>query len=167
MIKTLIVLFALLLLPFASAEDIEITEAGTTPNSPFYFLDVLFDDLGVTLTFNDSDAIEKQFEIANERLAESYAMGLKGNVGAMEEASKQYEKTMAQIRERIELCDEEDRIQYQTRLENRLILQENTINDIRVGLQTRSQEMNLTSEKLDVLDTVICNMEKQCKKVNQ
>jgi hypothetical protein len=45
--------------------------AGITPNSPFYFLDLLFEKIDLVFTFNHEKEVKKLIEYAGERLAEA------------------------------------------------------------------------------------------------
>src|SRR3989344_1413136 len=80
---------ALLAFPAVFAQTEELPDAGTTPDSAFYFMDVAFDNIGLGLTFNKEKRIEKQLEIAAERLSETKAMAQEGRIEAMQRAQEE------------------------------------------------------------------------------
>ena len=63
--------------------DLELIDAGTTPDSVLYFLDLAIENLGIALTFDNELKIEKELRIAEERLSEVREMALKNNLKAM------------------------------------------------------------------------------------
>ncbi|MGM5482176.1 MAG: DUF4382 domain-containing protein [Nanobdellota archaeon] len=85
-IKNIGVVFALLVLMTFSVTAVkaqpELSGPGTTPDSPFYFLDKMFD------RFQSSESL------ADERASEMVAMVEKGNEKAFEKARQGYDKVM-------------------------------------------------------------------------
>jgi len=80
----------------------EETSAGTTPDSPFYFLDTFIDDLRLALVNGEEAKVKMQLDIAEERLAEVKAMSLKGDINAMMKAEGNHEKIFIKIRNKLE-----------------------------------------------------------------
>lgn len=72
----------------------KLPDAGITPDSPFYFLDKLGDDMGMMFSFGDEAKITKQIQISQERLAEASQMQAEGNMAATEEALGEYNKNV-------------------------------------------------------------------------
>ncbi|NOQ55545.1 MAG: hypothetical protein GQ477_01930, partial [Nanohaloarchaea archaeon] len=76
------------------SDEEDASEAGITPDSPFYGLDVAMDNIGLMLTFNKAKKAEKKLKIANERLKEAKMMGLGNNLGAMEKAKARHDEML-------------------------------------------------------------------------
>jgi len=83
MIKKLgIVLALFVLMALPAAAQPELPDPGMTPDSPFYFMDRLFD------VFQSAESL------ADERASEMVAMAEKGNENALERARQGYQKAM-------------------------------------------------------------------------
>jgi hypothetical protein len=93
-LKPIIMIFAILVFSmsaFAMPEDLE--NPGMTPDSPFYFLDTMFDGL------------QSAESLANEKGAEVVAMAQENKLNALEKARERYENAM---QKRIEEADESE-----------------------------------------------------------
>ena len=82
----------------------ELSPAGLTPDSPFYFFDTAFDNLVTFFTFGDDARSLRYLDVANERLAEMRLMAERDNTKALENATARYSNLIQQIerlRERV------------------------------------------------------------------
>lgn len=75
-------------------EAVNLPKPGITPDSPFYFIDKVGDDISIFFSFSDEAKIKKQLEISQERLAEAQQMQVEGNVNAVAEAVGEYNKNV-------------------------------------------------------------------------
>lgn len=79
----LLMLGIILMTGFVMAQTIEnlaiINVAGTTPDSPFYFIDLTFDRLTIFLAFNPLEKTKAIFKVARERQMESIIMANSNN----------------------------------------------------------------------------------------
>ena len=70
-LKTLGLVLLTLMLSFSTfAVDEPVIEAGLTPDSPFYFMDTVQEEVSLFFTFNQERKAEKNLEYAQERLSE-------------------------------------------------------------------------------------------------
>lgn len=84
------------------AQESGLPKPGITPDSPFYFLDLWGEKLGMLLAFTAESKAKKALAYAEERLAEAQAMMEKGNSKAAEVALRNYERNVERAQERIE-----------------------------------------------------------------
>ncbi|MBA7493662.1 Foldase protein PrsA [subsurface metagenome] len=94
--KKIILLTTLLFLIFSFgtevlAQEVELSDPGLTPDSPFYFLDTLGERIGMFFTFGAEKKAEKAIKYAEEKLAEVMAMVEKNQTEALEKANKNYQ----------------------------------------------------------------------------
>lgn len=71
------------------------TQAGTTPDSTFYFFDVFFEKIDLFFTFNTEKKIKKNLAHAEERLAEAEEVAIKKKPEIVAEAMANYEESVA------------------------------------------------------------------------
>lgn len=64
---------------------------GLTPDSPFYFLDTLGENIGLLFARSPESKASKAFSYAEEKLAEAKDMADKGKEKAAENATKRYD----------------------------------------------------------------------------
>jgi hypothetical protein len=98
----LLVLTALSFAVPAFAEDETLPDPGLTPDSPLYFFDGLSKKVSLFFTFDDEAKARKALGYAEERLAEARAMAAKNRVRETERAADDYDRYMAQVRQRLE-----------------------------------------------------------------
>ena len=60
------------------AQETELPSPGLTPDSPFYFLEMIAEEIGTFFTFGDLKKAERYAILAAERLAEVQAVVEKG-----------------------------------------------------------------------------------------
>jgi len=78
-----------------------IPEPGLTPDSPFYFLDTLVEDVDLALTRAPEKKAKKAFAFAEEKLAETQDSVNKGKQNAAEKATKRHDKLLADTNENL------------------------------------------------------------------
>ena len=100
-LSVFVVMLLLLSVPVTAQEPTvpALPEPGTTPDSALYFLDLALDNLALALTFDSDARIEKELEIAEERLAEARVMALEGDLEAMAKAEGEHGKIFAKLKE--------------------------------------------------------------------
>jgi cellobiose-specific phosphotransferase system component IIA len=81
------------------AQEIELPDPGLTPNSPFYFMEIIAEEIGTFFTFGDLKKAERYAALAAERLAEVQVIAGKGKPELVEKTLVRYknqlEKSMA------------------------------------------------------------------------
>ena len=78
----------------ASAQETEFSDPGLTPDSPFYFLEIITEGIGTFFTFGDLKKAERYAALATERLAEIQAVVEKGKSEFAEKTLQRYEKQL-------------------------------------------------------------------------
>ena len=73
------------------AQEAELPDPGLTPDSPFYFLEVISEEIGTFFTFGDLKKAERYAVLTAERVAEAKAVVEKGKSEFAEKALKRYE----------------------------------------------------------------------------
>ncbi|MEX2014008.1 MAG: DUF5667 domain-containing protein [Parcubacteria group bacterium] len=133
--KTIIITLTIALIAFASpvfAQEGE-PSAGTTPASPFFFVERFFEGVGTFFTFGNSAKAERYLALAAERLAEAKVLAEEGNEQAVA-AVALYEEQYAKAKERAERIAEDT--------------------DGNGGLDRLAQVTDATTRHLAVLDEV-------------
>jgi len=72
------------------SEEIEVEDAGVTPDSPLHGLDRALDRINLALTFNKQKKAEKALRIAEERLSEAEEMAEEGKLDEAAEAEEEH-----------------------------------------------------------------------------
>ena len=73
------------------AQETELPDPGMTPDSPFYFLEIIAEEIGTFFTFGDLKKAERHAALAEERLAEVQAVIEKGKSELAEKNLEIYE----------------------------------------------------------------------------
>lgn len=90
-VTILAVILSLLLVTVASAQDaVTLPSAGMTPDSPFYFLDVWGEKIGLFFAFSHEGKIGKALTYSEEKLAEASILAEKGKPEALPKATGLY-----------------------------------------------------------------------------
>ena len=76
------------------AQEIEFPNPGLTPDSPFYFLEMIAEEIVTFFTFGDLKKAERHALLAAERLAEAQAVAKKGKPEFVEKAMERYENQL-------------------------------------------------------------------------
>ncbi len=89
----------------ASEEEIVLPDAGTTPDSPFYGLELAIERIQLALTFGNAAKAEKRLQHAEERLAEVDEMVKENKIKAAERARKEHGKIFAKVEIEVKKID--------------------------------------------------------------
>ena len=173
----LLLLFLIPLVPsiFAQTEIIDdIEEAGITPDSPFYFLDVALDQLFLNMETNNAKKAVLGLEIASERLSEVKLMIEANKIEHAEEAKKHHDKVIMETEMAVAEIENEDiddisgsseKLEEEIEIESRLEEHSERVDDITVKIQIKirsgdsippDQLIRITS----ILNTLDDNVEK-------
>lgn len=77
-------------------------EAGITPDSVFYPIDKLIDEVQVVVSFTDGSKVQAILSNAEERLGESEVMAKAGKQKAAEKALEAYNKAVAKVNDKLD-----------------------------------------------------------------
>lgn len=80
--------------PEAGLPAVALAKAGLTPDSPFYFLEIVVEEIGTFFTFGDIKKAERYANLATERLAEAQAVVEKDKPELAEKTLKKYENQL-------------------------------------------------------------------------
>ncbi|MCL7474474.1 MAG: DUF5667 domain-containing protein [ANME-2 cluster archaeon] len=151
----------------AMAEDNEtaLTDPGTTPDSVLYFLDVASDNLALAMTLNHDEKIEKQLEIAEERLAEAKAMAEKGDVKAMKKAADRHGEILSKLKtdvKNIENGDSVGELEKEIKIKQKVDEHSNKIKVVKDGLKIDIKvKGNITAQQQEMIDSILESLEGQ------
>ena len=81
-------------LPNEVGTPIELPDPGLTPDSPFYFLERIFEEIGTFFTFGDLKKAERLVKLAAERVAEAKAVVEKGRAEVARIALRRYKEQL-------------------------------------------------------------------------
>lgn len=95
----LLILISVLTAHFAYAQE---DEAGILPDSPFYFVKLLFEKLRGILIFSEEAKVKYQLELAGLRLKEAEALALKGKIQRAEEIVARYKVILDKVNAKID-----------------------------------------------------------------
>lgn len=95
----------------ALAAESDFPEAGITPDSPVYFLDIWGERISLFVTLNKDKKTDKLVKIAEERLAEAEEMANEGDTEAVEVAEEKYAKSIEDATEVAKLTGNENALQ--------------------------------------------------------
>ena len=93
----LITILSFLILFFGTqvfAEESDLPSPGLLPDSPFYFLEIIAEEIGTFFTFGDLKKAERYAALAAERLAETQAVVEKGKSELAEKTLARYENQL-------------------------------------------------------------------------
>ena len=102
------IFFSILILSFlivgtgVLAQNDELPSPGITPDSPFYFLERIVEEISTFFIFGDLKKAERHALLAAERLAEAQAIAEKGKPELIEKTSARYENQLEKSMARIE-----------------------------------------------------------------
>jgi hypothetical protein len=138
------------------AEELE--EAGTTPDSFLWNLDLALEKIDLLLTFDETEEAKKELEYARERLLEVQAMVAEDDVEAAEEAQAAHDELMEDVEETLEAMgngDGEQELADEVEIEEKL-------NEHRMLVQKVEGNMlktkGLTAEQQAKVQTMFQNM---------
>jgi hypothetical protein len=100
------------LLPITTAQEEDLPPAGITPDSPLYGLDKAIERIGLALTFNKAEKVEKRLQIASERLGELKEMTIKGKTEYSDNLADEYINNIREANEIAAVVSNEDRSKF-------------------------------------------------------
>ncbi len=87
------------------AQGTELPDPGMTPDSPFYFLEIIVEEIGTFFTFGDLKKAERYAALAAERLAEAQVIAGKGRPELTEKTLARYENQLEKSMARVERAE--------------------------------------------------------------
>lgn len=84
----------------ASAQTNNLPSAGTTPGSPLFFFDRLFEKVDILFTFGEANKARRYLAFAEERLAEAQVLAEQQDETNTIKATEFYEEQLAEAKER-------------------------------------------------------------------
>jgi DNA-binding transcriptional MerR regulator len=84
------------------AQNETLSDPGLTPDSPFYFLEIIVEKIGNFFTFGDKAKAERMLALAEERLAEAKKMIEEGKREHAQKAFKRYQAHLQECEKRLE-----------------------------------------------------------------
>ncbi len=91
------------------AQEAELPKAGTTPDSPFYFLERILESIETFFTFGNLKKAERYANLAAERLAEAQFIAGKEKPELIEKTLARYEKQLEKSMARAEKAQSKDK----------------------------------------------------------
>ncbi len=85
-----------------SAQEADLPSPGLLPDSPFYFLEIIAEEIGTFFTFGDLKKAERHAALAAERLAEAQVIAGKGKPELTEKTLARYENQLEKSMARAE-----------------------------------------------------------------
>ena len=157
---TLSILTSILLLATLAFAHEELPPAGTTPDSPFYGLEIAFERLQLAITAGKAAKAEKGLEFAEERLAEVNAMIEQNKLEAAEKAKNEHARLITRVKIETEgLEDDEDAVEKVIRIEKRIVQNQILIQDVsrelEIKIRIKARGGNLTQEQIDRINSLI------------
>ncbi|MCA9477997.1 MAG: hypothetical protein KC535_02525 [Nanoarchaeota archaeon] len=153
MMKKFLFIFAFLLV-LSSAAVLAEEEAGTTPDSPLWGLDVAFDKLSLALTANDQKRADKALAIAEERLSEIKQMVEEQKLEQSEKAKVQHDQIIEKLElqlEKPESGDDQEQYQRQIEIETKLQEHKENVEAFKAKIEIEGELTPDQQEKLDAL----------------
>ena len=154
-------------------EGVDVVDAGTTPDSPFYGLDNAMDRLRLAFTFNKAKRAEKALQISEERLAEVKAMIEQKRFEQAEKARERHELFIGRARlalEDIETDSEEIRARTAlmeiTRVQNKIEAHAEKVEEVKARI-LENHAKDMTEEQLDHLEEVFSNIIEKAQNMEQ
>lgn len=144
-------------------------DPGTTPDSWLYFLDLAMENLALAMTFDTHARVEKELEIAEERLAEIRAMALEGDVEAMAKAESKHGETMLKLQAEVKDVsdtDSEGELRKELEIERKIKKHSEKVKDVEEELEIETELTGkLTPEQSALIKSVLANLDGQTGKV--
>ena len=88
-----------------SAQEADLPSPGLLPDSPFYFLEIIAEEIVTFFTFGDLKKAERYATLAAERLAEAQAVVEKGKPELAEKTLARYENQLEKSMARVERAE--------------------------------------------------------------
>ena len=150
--------------PEASSET-SLPDPGTTPDSFFYFMDTLAENMALAATFDADAKIEKRLEIAQEKLAEARAMALEKKMAAMEKANEKHGQMLAKLKtdlKEIENGDAEAELRKELEIERKMRKHSRNIDEVKDELRVKIEfSGELTPEQQELISSILASLKGQ------
>lgn len=169
-------LFAVILLVFSTfslaqnIDDLDLVDAGTTPDSFLYGIDLALENIGLALTFSNSAKIEKNLRNAEERLSEVREMALENKIEAMARARNKLDEISDDVKKGLAKIDDDDsneQLRKELRIENKIKNLDDKVdrveNEVKIKLKI---EGGLTEEQKTLITDLINSFEGKVGELN-
>ena len=158
------ILSILLLLSIINAQTQSKKEdAGVTPDSFLWGLDVALDNLNLLLTFNPTEKARKGIDIARERLEEVKVMAEENKLDAAEKAKEEQVKILSKVKESVSDIKEENatkQIEEEIEIEKELEDFDDDVNDVSDNLKIKIEiKGTLSEEQKALINSILSALE--------
>jgi hypothetical protein len=166
-----ILMFVFLLFSVSAITDNEtnLTNPGTTPDSALYFLDLAMENLGLALTIDNDARIEKELEMAEERLSEAKEMALENNLEDMAKAEEKNDKILTKLKSElgnVNANNSTEELKKQLKIEQKINAHDVKVKNVKNELKLKIEVSgNLTNEQQQLLDSLIASFENKAGEV--
>ncbi len=167
--KSIAIVLCILMLTMAPVYAQEAAEAGITPDSFLYGLDVALDQISLLLTFDRGAKAKKGLKIAEERLLEVKKMAEENKLEAMQRAQREHSNVLGTVTsavrglERANSTEEiEDEIEIEKKLEEHRTKIEMIRGELKVKIKIKG---DVTAEQQAMIDSILGSLENQTGKV--
>lgn len=138
-------------------------EAGITPDSFLYFLDVALDNINLALTFDSGEKARKGLDIARERLIEVREMVNRNKLDAAQAAQREHSNALRVVQNSIKGIEKtsstqeiEEKIEIEKELEEHKTEIEEITGELKVKIEV---EGKITPDQQVLIDSVLANLE--------
>ena len=142
---------------FAVLEE-ETVDAGITPDTTLYGLDLAVERIKLALTFNKVTKVKVELKNAGERLAETKLMIEEGNLEAAEKARVNHDKSLKRVKLEIEQFEDDDaeqELETEVDLETKIENHEEAVNELQRSIIKIKIKGELTEEQKLALTNLI------------
>jgi len=143
-----------------AGEEVILPDAGTTPDSPFYGLDLAFERMGDAIALGKAAKAERGLKHAQERLSEVRIMVEKNKLQAAEKARAEHARKLQEV----DTESDDDGIDDSRRNEIKRRLIQNRIHAERISdsmgmkMRLKAREMKLSQEQMDKLESFLASL---------
>ena len=100
-------IFLFLVVKVTLGQDEILSDAGLTPDSAFYFLEIIAEKIGNLFTFGDKAKAERMLTLMEERMAEAQKMLKEGKTNHAQKAFARYQAHLQECEKRLEKMEKE------------------------------------------------------------
>ncbi|MDP3728548.1 MAG: DUF5667 domain-containing protein [bacterium] len=167
--KKIMGLFVLILLSLSmvtaahteSSLEVEtVVDAGVTPDSILYGIDLALDKISLALKVSSEKKVAKGLEIAQERLLEVRAMLQAGNAEAAAEAEAEHGKALTKIETELETFDAEssqEELETELELEVEVEKHKERVKDLKITIKGDFSDEEISA----LVESILSNLEGQ------
>lgn len=143
-------------------EEVVLPDAGTTPDSPFYGLDLAMERLGTAFAFGKAAKAERKLNHAEERLSEVRKMVEKNKLGAAERARTEHVRKLQEVedgsKDKGGGVDDARRGEIKRRIIQNRIHAERVSDAMEMRMRLLHKEKKLSQEELEKLETFLASL---------